>query len=105
MKKNLNLLLIIIFSFFINIKYLNADTPHFIDFTKVLNKSIAVADAQKLLKKRFEYEVKKYQELEIDLRKEEKSIVGQKKIITNEEYQKKVQTLRKKASSLQKNKQ
>ena len=105
MKKNLNLLLIIIFSFFINIKYLNADTPHFIDFTKVLNKSIAGADAQKLLKKRFEYEVKKYQELEIELRKEEKSIVGQKKIITNEEYQKKVQTLRKKASSLQKNKQ
>ena len=105
MKKNLNLLLIIIFSFFINIKYLNADTPHFIDFTKVLNKSIAGADAQKLLKKKLEYEVKKYQKLEIDLRKEEKSIVDQKKIITNEEYQKKVQALRKKVSILQKNKQ
>jgi len=105
MKKKINILLIIIFSFFINTKYLNADVPYFIDFTKVLNDSAAGAQAQKLLKTKFENEVKKFQKLEINLRKEEKNIVDKKKIITNQEYQKQVQALRKKASDLQKNKQ
>ena len=38
------------------------------------------------------------------MRKEESELISKKKLITNEEYQKKVEVLRKKVSELQKNK-
>ena len=97
------LTIIILFSF--NLKNLQAETPHFIDFTKVLNESTAGAEAQNILKTKLDKSVKKFQKLEINLRKKEKEIINKKKLITNEEYQKEVQELRKKASKLQKDKQ
>ena len=82
-----------------------SETPHYIDFTKVLNESKAGKQAQDFLKSKFESESKKHAEEEKKLRKEEKDIISKKKLITNEEYQKKVEELRKKVSQLQKNKQ
>ena len=43
---------ILILSFIFLITNLNADTPHFIDFTKVLNESSAGKKAQESLKKK-----------------------------------------------------
>ena len=83
---------------------LSADIPHFIDFGKVLNESKAGAEAQKKLKSRMESEGKKFKNLEEQLRKQETEIISQKKIITKDEYQKKVESLRKKVAELQKDK-
>ena len=82
-----------------------AETPYYIDFSKVLNQSKAGKGAQDFLKNKFESESKKLAEEEKKLRKEEKDIISKKKLITNEEYQKKVESLRKKVSQLQKDKQ
>ena len=52
------LTIIILFSF--NLKNLQAETPHFIDFTKVLNESTAGAEAQNILKNKLDKSVKKF---------------------------------------------
>tara|TARA_B100002052_G_C15603178_1_gene471885 strand:+ start:179 stop:706 length:528 start_codon:yes stop_codon:yes gene_type:complete len=91
-----------IFSFYFSSTL--AETPHFIDFTKVLNESKAGKEAQDFLKKKFETDSKKFTKTEENLRKEESELISKKKLITNEEYQKKVEILRKKVSDLQKNK-
>ena len=77
----------------------------FLDFNKVLNQSKAGASAQVQLKKKFQSESEKYKKIEKDLKKNETDIISQKKIITNEEYRKKVDVLRKKVANLQNNKQ
>ncbi len=103
-----NLFKIVSFTFLIYLVNTNlsfSETPHYIDFTKVLNESKAGKQAQDFLKSKFESESKKHAEEEKKLRKEEKDIISKKKLITNEEYQKKVEELRKKVSQLQKNKQ
>jgi len=105
MKNFIYLFLTAIIFFSLNTKNLHAETPRFIDFTKVLNESSAGAEAQNVLKTKLNKSVKKFQKLEINLKKEEKEIINKKKLITNEEYQKKVQALREKASKLQKDKQ
>ena len=81
-----------------------SDNSHFIDFSKVLNTSKAGAAAQKTLKNKFEAETKKFRKQETDIKKEESEIIAQRKIITKEIYQKKVETLRKKVSKLQSDK-
>jgi len=82
-----------------------AGDSYFIDFSKVLNKSKAGAQAQKNLKTKFESESKKFNKKESDLKKEEIEIIAQKKTITSEEYKKKVDLLRSKVADLQKEKQ
>jgi len=79
-----------------------AGDSYFIDFSKVLNKSKAGAQAQKNLKTKFESESKKFNKKESDLKKEEIEIIAQKKTITSEEYKKKVDLLRSKVADLQK---
>ncbi len=90
---------------FVSANFSFADSPYYIDFSKVLNESKAGKGAQDFLKAKFESESKKLSEEEKKLRKEEADIISKKKLITNEEYQKKVEVLRKKVSELQKNKQ
>ena len=84
---------LIIFSFsFIK---LSADTPYFIDFKYILNESDAGKKAQTFLKNKLEKGFK-------DIKDEEKKIIQQKKLVSPEEYKKKVTDLRKKVSNLQK---
>ena len=78
-----------------------ADGSYFIDFSKVLNKSKAGADAQAKLKKKFESEDKKFKKIEADIRKEEKEIISQKKTLEKEKYQSKLNDLRKKVAKFQ----
>tara|TARA_B110000967_G_C18883317_1_gene562396 strand:+ start:2448 stop:2963 length:516 start_codon:yes stop_codon:yes gene_type:complete len=82
-----------------------AEDSYFIDFTKVLNDSKAGSKAQEQLKKKFSSESAKYKKQAEDIKKSEKEIISQKKMITNEEYQKKVQALRKIVANHQQNKQ
>lgn len=91
--------------FFFYITNSFAESAHFIDFSKVLNKSKVGAEAQLKLKKKFENESNKYKKIEIEIRNEETKLIAKKKLITKEEYTKDVQNLRKKVAALQKNKQ
>ena len=81
------------------------DSSYFIDFTKVLNSSKSGAQAQKKLQEKFKSESSKFDKLTKDIRKEESEIINQKKVLSPEEYQKKVKALRKKVADLQKSKQ
>ena len=93
-----------LFLFLLN-QFALADNTYFIDFTKVLNQSKAGADAQQKLKKKFESESKKFSKQEENLKKLENELISQKKILSNEDYQKKVDELRKKVAKLQTEKQ
>ena len=82
-----------------------ADNTYFIDFTKVLNQSVAGADAQEKLKSNFEKETEKFKKQEENIKKQEADLISQKKAISEDEYKKKLIDLRKKVSELQKNQQ
>ena len=93
-----------LFLFSFNQFALASDT-YFIDFTRVLNQSKAGADAQQKLKNKFESESKKFLTEEENLKKLENELISQKKALSNEDYQKKVDELRKKVAKLQTDKQ
>lgn len=93
--------LTIIFIFFGS--NLSAQTPHFIDFQQILNKSIAGKKAQDELKSRLNKNVEKQNITQKNLQDEEKKLIQQKKLLSQDEYKKKVDELRKKVSNLQKN--
>ena len=99
--KKLIFIFLICFSYSLNSF---ADTSHFIDFVKVLNNSKAGADAQNKLKKRVQTETQKFKELEKKIKAEESEIISQKKLLSADEYKKKVENLRKKVSNLRKDK-
>ena len=82
-----------------------ADNTYFIDFTRVLNQSKAGADAQQKLKNKFESESKKFLAEEEKIKKQENELIAQKKALSNEDYQKKIDELRKKVAKLQVDKQ
>ena len=86
-------------------QYTLAESVYFIDFQKVLNESVAGKNAQATLKKRYTADSKKYKNLEDEIKKEEKNLISQKKIITNEEYSKQVGVLRNKVAKLNVDKQ
>ena len=78
-----------------------ATSPYFIDFTKVLNQSMAGKEAQNFLKNKFKKATERFAKQQESIKKEEQEVIGKKKIVTNEEYQKLVQDLRKKVGKLQ----
>ena len=82
-----------------------ADNSYFIDFTKVLNSSKPGAEAQIKLQKKLKTTSEKFRKLEEDVRKQESEIISQKKVISADEYKKKVENLRSKVTTLQKDKQ
>tara|TARA_A100001015_G_scaffold126127_1_gene139785 strand:+ start:165 stop:689 length:525 start_codon:yes stop_codon:yes gene_type:complete len=98
--KNLLFIIVIIG---LTVTNLSAQTPHFIDFQKILNESIAGKKAQNQLKNSLEQTVKKLEQTQKNLQDQEKKIIQQKKLISPEEYKKQVDDLRKKVSDLQKN--
>ena len=102
--KNLHkiFLLAFVFIFFNNISF--ASTA-FIDFKKVLNTSIAGSEAQKILQKKLEKNGNKFKKEEAEIKKEETQIISQKKLISGEEYQKKVKALRGRAAKMQRERQ
>ena len=67
----------------------------------VLNSSKAGAEAQELLKKKFNDNAKKFTDMEKGLKKEEIDLLGQKNILSKDEYTKKSDSLRKKVIDYQ----
>jgi len=99
---NIKKLLIILSFFLISQISLNAEIPHYLDFKLILNESDAGKKAQAFLKNKLETGIKNLQKKEKDILAEEKKIIDQKKIISADEYKKKLIDLRNKVSSLQK---
>ena len=79
-----------------------ANSPHFLDFKYILNNSQAGKKAQITLKNKLETGFKNLKEKEKKIQEEEKKIIQQKKILEPDDYKKKVNELRSKVSSLQK---
>lgn len=100
MKYIFNLLVILLFVSISN-QPLKADT-YYLDFKYILNESDAGKKANKTLQNQFDQGVKTLKDKEKKLQKEEKDIIQQKKLLSPEEYKKKITTLRTKVSSLQK---
>tara|TARA_Y100000590_G_scaffold390741_1_gene466797 strand:- start:1056 stop:1580 length:525 start_codon:yes stop_codon:yes gene_type:complete len=72
-----------------------------LDLTVVLNESKAGKGAQDFLKKTFESNVKKFKNMENELKKEESDLLTKKTVLSKEEYTKKSDTLRKKVIDYQ----
>ena len=66
-----------------------------LDFKYVLNESKAGKSAQDFLRKSLQDNVKKFQDIESDLKKEESDLLTKKSVLSKEEYTKKSDTLRK----------
>ena len=88
--------------FFIFHSNLNSDVPYFVDFKYILNESKAGKEAQIYLKKKLTNGIKQLKDKEKAIQKAEKKIIEQKKLLSAEEYKKKVSDLSKKESLLQK---
>ena len=72
-----------------------------LDFKYVLNSSKAGKGAQDYLKKSFSDNAKKFNNMENDLKKEEKDLLTKKTILSKDEYTKKIDNLRKKVIDFQ----
>ena len=103
MNKLKKLILVVFISSFFN-QNISAELPYYLDFKFILNESTAGKKAQIDLKKKLENGLKELNKIEQNLQSDEKKIIAQKKIISEEEYKKKVKELRKKVINLQKNK-
>jgi outer membrane protein len=94
--------LILVVFFFFSQKYLYAELPFYLDFKFILNESEAGKKAQVKLKKELSDGMSSLAKREISIQEEERKIIEQKKIISVEDYKKKVVNLRTKVASLQK---
>ena len=74
-----------------------------LDMKFVLNNSKAGKGAQDFLKKSFNDNAKKFSEMEKNLKKEEKDLLAKKTILSEEDYKKKSNELRKKVIEYQTN--
>ena len=85
-----------IFIFSLLVSNLNAEIPYFVDFKYILNESTAGKKAQNILKSKLNNGLKNLEEKEKKIQDEERKIIQQKKLISPDEYKKKVSDLRKK---------
>jgi len=91
--------------FFLLINFSNysfSSEIYFIDMKKILNESKAGKGAQNYLKNKLQEETKKFDKEQSALKKEETDLISKKKLISAEEYKKKLNELRKKNISHQK---
>ena len=101
--KNLFQIFLLISIFFLTIeKKVLASDIYFIDYSKVMNQSIAGKKAQDYLKNFLNNSNKKFNDTAKKLKSEENKIIGQKNALSKEEYKKKADTLRKKVFELNK---
>ena len=101
MKKIYNFRWVLVF-FFLFQTNIQAENPYYLDFKYILNQSEAGKKAQITLKDKLDKGIKSLKSKENGIQEEEKKNIKQKKVLAPEEYKKKVNELRKKVSSLQK---
>ena len=101
MKKNIFVIFIIISFLFLNFS-VKADIPHFLDFKYVLNNSDAGKKAQNFLQNKLTKGLENLKKKEKEIQDNEKKIIQQKKVLSTEDYKKRVNELRSSVSKLQK---
>jgi outer membrane protein len=82
--------------------FAQADVPFYVDFKYILNNSLAGKQAQQTLQKKLNNGIKQLKVKETKIQSDEKEIIKQKKVISADEYKKRVTALRKKVALLQK---
>ena len=102
MKNILKIFLITSIFFLTFEKKILASDIYFIDYSKVMNQSIAGKKAQDSLKSLLNNSNKKFNDTAKKLKSEESKLIGQKNALSKEEYKKKADTLRKKVFDLNK---
>ena len=102
--KNLFKVFLFLSVFFFSLEQkLSASEVYFVDYSKVMNESIAGKKAQNYLKNLLNNSNKKFNESAIKLKEEENKIISQRNALSKEDYNKKVDALRKKVFELNKN--
>ena len=102
--KNLFKVILFFSVFFFSLEQkLSASEVYFVDYSKVMNESIAGKKAQNFLKNSLNNSNKKFNESAIKLKEEENKIISQRNALSKEDYNKKVDALRKKVFELNKN--
>ena len=86
-------------------KGLYANEIYFIDITKVLNESKPGSEFQTKLKLELDQNLKKFQNIEDEIKKNELDVISKKKVLSNQDYENEVKKLRERASNNQKEKQ
>ena len=104
MKYLVKIFVIIIFLFCNNLSYAE-NLIVYIDMEKILNESKSGMSINKQLEKIHKVNIKEFKEIEEVLKKEERSIIAQKNILSKEDYTKKIKILRDNANSYRKNRQ
>ena len=95
---------IVVTLFCISCTFANAEQKIVIlDLTYILNDSKAGKGAQDFLKKSFENNAKKFQDMEKDLKNEETDLLDMKNTLSKEDYKKRSDKLRKKVINYQAN--
>ena len=102
MRKTLQIIIFFLILLFPIEKKLLANDIYFVDYSKVMNESIAGKKAQSFLKKLLTDSNKKFNDTAKKLKEEENKIISQKNALTKEEYKKKADALRKKVFDLNK---
>ena len=102
MKTYLKQVLIILFVILLNNSKAISNEIYFIDFSKVMNESVAGKKAQDQLKNLFKNSNKKINETGKKLKEEETKLISQKTVLSKDEYKKKADALRKKVFNLNK---
>ena len=102
MKNLFKLIILSCFIFFPIEKKLLASDIYFVDYSKVMNESIAGKKAQDYLKNQLKTSNKKFNDTAKKLKEEENKIISQKNALSKEEYKKKADELRKKVFNLNK---
>ena len=102
--KNLFKVILFFSVFFFSLEQkLSASEVYFVDYSKVMNESIAGKKAQNFLKNLLNNSNKKFNESANKLKEEENKIISQRNALSKEDYNKKVDALRKKVFELNKN--
>ena len=95
-------ILLVLFIFFGISHSLLADNVYYLDFRYILNESNAGKKAQTSLKNKLEKGIQNLKNKEKKIQDEEKKLIQQKKIISEDDYKKQIGELRSKVNSLQK---
>ena len=102
MKTYLKQILIIFFVILLSQSKAISNEIYFIDFSKVMNESVAGKKAQDQLKSLFKNSNKKINDTGKKLKEEETKLISQKTVLSKDEYKKKADALRKKVFNLNK---
>ena len=97
-----SLLLLLFFIFFSKISLSEENKIVYVDINKIMNNSVAGKFISSELEKNHKKNIAKFKKIEEELKKEEVQILSQKNVISKEEFEKKIISLRDKANNFRK---